>query len=140
MTSSQLSNGLDSPSTAMSEKRKTAFSLALATFAILVLELAMIRWLATQVRIAAYFANLVVLACFWGVASVFVFLGTIVGFLFDRLPPLDAYAADLGGSLAGVVAMAGIAALWAPPPAWIALGAVPLLWILRDRWSVAGAA
>ncbi len=167
----------------------TAIKLALATFAILVLELAMIRWLATQVRIAAYFANLVlvaaflgmglgvglartrpglarwtipvlavvsillaaatplglthltfpdpaislwgaetagtwfqfvrsalvVLACFWGMASVFVFLGTQVGLLFEPLPPLKAYSADLAGSFAGVLAMAAVAALWAPP-------------------------
>jgi hypothetical protein len=191
-----------------------AVELALTTFAILVLELALIRWLGTQIRIAAYFANLVLLAaflgmglgvglgrnrpqlargalpvlalvsivlgtatrlglthlafpdpaislwgadtagtwfqfirsalvvlgCFWAVASVFVLLGTQVGYLFDQLPPLKAYAADLGGSLAGVVAMAGVAALWTSPPVWIALGALPLLWILRDRWSVAAAA
>ena len=195
------------------ELNSTAIKLALTTFAILVLELAMIRWLATQVRIAAYFANLVLLAaflgmgigvglgrtrpqlarwtmpvlalisillaaatplglthltfpdpaislwgaetagtwfqfvrsalvvllCFWGVASVFILLGTLVGFYFDQLPPLQAYGADLAGSLAGVLAMAGIAALWAPPPAWIALGVLPMLWILRDRWSVVGA-
>lgn len=190
-----------------------AARLAVTTFAILVLELALIRWLATQIRIAAYFSNLVllaaflgmglgvglgrnhaqlarwtlpvlalvsiilgaatplglthltfpdpaislwgaemagtwlqfirsalvVLACFWGIASVFVFLGTIVGSLFDQLPPLDAYAADLAGSLAGVLAMAGVAALWTSPPVWIALGALPLLWIVRDRWSMVGA-
>ena len=39
-----------------------AVQLAVATFAILVLELALIRWLGTQIRIAAYFANLVLLA------------------------------------------------------------------------------
>jgi hypothetical protein len=187
--------------------------LALVTFSILVLELALIRWLGTQIRVAAYFANLVLLAaflgmglgvglgrtkptlarwalptlalvslvlgaatpldltylkfpdpaislwggdvmgtwfqfvrsalvvvgCFWAIAAVFMMLGTLVGVYFDALPPLAAYASDLGGSLAGVVAMAIVAALWAPPPVWIALGVIPLLWILRDKWSVTAA-
>ena len=183
------------------------------TFCILVLELALIRWMGSQIRVAAYFANLVLLAaflgmglgvglgrkhpglsrwalptlalvslvlgaaiplglthlpfpdpaislwggevsgtwfqfvrsalvvtgCFWAIAAVFMMLGTLVGVYFDALPPLVAYAADLGGSLAGVVAMAIVAAFWAPPPIWIALGALPMLWILRDRWSVIAA-
>src|SRR5476651_279989 len=46
--------------------RNPAFTLAAVTFAILVLELAMIRWLTTQIRVAAYFANLVMLAAFLG--------------------------------------------------------------------------
>ena len=193
--------------------RRPALSLALATFSILVLELAMIRWLTTQVRIAAYFANLVLLAaflgmglgvglarhasrlarwslpvlaivciplalaeplgivrvtfpdlaptdwgisptaswwqftgaallvtaCFWAVAAVFLLQGTLVGALFARLPPLRAYGADLAGSLAGVVAMALVAAVSTPPPVWIALGVLPLAFLLRDRWSLAAA-
>ncbi len=193
--------------------RHPALALAFATFAILVLELAMIRWFTTQIRIAAYFANLVLLAtflgmglgvglgrhssrlarwsvpalavvcvllacagplgiihvafpdlaptewgkdsegtwlqfagsatlvtaCFWAIAAVFLFPGTIVGALFEKMPPLQAYAADLGGSLAGVLAMALAAALWTPPPVWIALGALPLLWLVRDRLSVVAA-
>jgi hypothetical protein len=187
--------------------------LALTTFAILVLELAMIRWLGTQIRVAAYFANLVlvatflgmglgvglgrtrpqwarwalpvlalasmviaaagplglthlvfpdptislwgndtrgtwaqffgstlvVTACFWVIASIFMLLGIRVGSLFDQLPPLRAYAVDLGGSLAGVVAMAVAAALWAPPPVWLALGVLPIVWIRRDRLSAVAA-
>lgn len=192
--------------------RDPAVGLFAATFAILVLELAMIRWLTTQVRVAAYFANLVLLAaflgmglgvglgrfgmrlgrwsvpalaivsvllalagplglvhvkfpdlptdwtletgrtwlqfvagaslvtaCFWVIAAVFMLPGAIVGSLFGATPPLRAYAADLGGSLAGVLAMAVLAALWAPPPAWIAVGATPLVWLARDRWSVIAA-
>jgi hypothetical protein len=193
--------------------KSPAVQLALVTFSILVLELALIRWLVTQVRVAAYFANLVLLAaflgmglgvglgryasrlarwslpvlaavcvllasagplgfihvqfpdlaptdwglkeggefiqfvgaaslvtaCFWAVAAVFLFPGTLVGELFGKIPPLRAYAADLGGSLAGVLAMAALAALWLPPPAWLALGALPLLWLFRDRWSVLAA-
>ena len=82
---------------------------------------------------------LVVTACFWAVAGVFMLIGTLVGWYFARMAPLRAYAVDLGGSLAGVLAMAVLAALWTPPPVWIALGVVPLVWILRDRWSVVAA-
>jgi hypothetical protein len=202
---------MSAPATAL---ENPAARLALVTFSILVLELALIRWLGSQIRVAAYFANLVLLAaflgmglgvglgrkhpglarwalptlalvsiilgaapalgltymrfpdlaisfwggeasgtwfefvrsalvvtgCFWAIAAVFMMLGTLVGTYFDALPPLVAYASDLGGSLAGVVAMAVAAAFWAPPPVWIALGALPLLWIIRDRWSVIAAA
>lgn len=47
-------------------RRKPAVDLFLTTFAILVLELALIRWLGTQIRIAAYFANLVLVSAFLG--------------------------------------------------------------------------
>jgi hypothetical protein len=187
--------------------------LALTTFSILVLELAMIRWLGTQIRVAAYFANLVlvatflgmglgvgigrthpewgrwalpalailsivlaaagplglmhlvfpdptislwgsdtrgtwtqffgsslvVTASFWAIACIFMLLGTRVGALFDQLAPLKAYAVDLGGSLAGVMAMAIAAALWSPPPVWLALGVLPVVWIRRDALSVIAA-
>jgi hypothetical protein len=200
-------------SAAAAAQGNPAARLALVTFSILVLELSLIRWLGTQIRIAAYFANLVLLAaflgiglgvglgrtkpgfarwalptlallslvlgaatplgltylrfpdpaislwggeavgtwvqfvrstlvvtgCFWAIAAVFMMLGTLVGVYFDALPPLAAYASDVSGSLAGVVAMAIVAAFWAPPPVWIALGVIPLLWVLRDRWSVIAA-
>ncbi len=193
--------------------RNPAVDLSLTTFAILVLELALIRLLGTQIRIAAYFANLVLMAaflgmglgvglgrrrphltrwalpalalvcivlaaamplgltylrfpdpaismwggdkvgtwaqfvrsalvvtgCYWAMASIFLLLGARVGYLFDQLPPLKAYSVDLGGSLAGVVAMAVAAAFWAPPPVWLALGVLPLLWVQRDRLSVLAA-
>lgn len=40
--------------------------LALCTFGILVLELAIIRWMSSQIRIVAYFSNVVLLASFLG--------------------------------------------------------------------------
>ncbi|MBI4817614.1 MAG: hypothetical protein HY791_15235 [Deltaproteobacteria bacterium] len=39
----------------------------LTAFAVLTLELAMIRWVGTQVRVAAYFSNLVLIAAFLGI-------------------------------------------------------------------------
>lgn len=44
----------------------SAFKIGLATFGILALELALIRWMATQIRIFAYFNNLVLIGCFLG--------------------------------------------------------------------------
>ena len=43
-----------------------AFQLALCTFSILALELGLIRWISGQIRLAAYFANMVLLAAFLG--------------------------------------------------------------------------
>lgn len=42
------------------------FYIALSTFGILALELALIRWTSTQIRVFAYFNNLVLIAAFWG--------------------------------------------------------------------------
>ena len=44
----------------------TAYHIGLATFGILALELALIRWTSTQVRIFAYFNNLVLICAFLG--------------------------------------------------------------------------
>src|SRR5437867_3499755 len=46
----------------------------LTTFSILALELAMIRWVGTQIRVAAYFSNLVLIAAFLGIG-----LGAAIG-------------------------------------------------------------
>ncbi|MDQ2668548.1 MAG: hypothetical protein M3Z05_21520, partial [Gemmatimonadota bacterium] len=194
--------------------RSRAFQLGLCTFAILALELALIRWISGQIRLVAYFANIILLAAFlgmglgialgrkrpalihaclpalavlsavlcfsaqlhlmqlrfpdltislWGadtapstawqfagitmlmtvlfgaVASVFAFAAAPVGWLFDRLPPLRAYSADLLGSLLGVVTMTALAALRASPPVWLAVGALPLLWFSRRALSIAAA-
>lgn len=40
--------------------------LLLSTFGLLALELALIRWLASQIRVFAYFSNLVLIAAFLG--------------------------------------------------------------------------
>ena len=191
--------------------RSRAFELGLCTFAILALELALIRWISGQIRLVAYFANIILLAAFigmglgvalgrkrpglihaclpalavlsavlcfsaqlhlmqlhfpdltlslWGadaapstawefasitllmtvlfcaVAAVFALAATPVGWLFDRLPPLRAYSADLLGSLLGVVTMTALAALRASPPVWLAVGALPLLWFSRRALSI----
>lgn len=43
-----------------------AFQLALSTFGLLAMELALIRWLASQMRVFAYFSNLILIAAFLG--------------------------------------------------------------------------
>jgi len=50
----------------MGEMRSTSLKIALATFAILALELALIRWTSQQVRVFAYFNNLTLIATFLG--------------------------------------------------------------------------
>jgi SAM-dependent methyltransferase len=187
--------------------RFTSLKLAAVTFSILVLELAVIRWMSQQIRVFAYLNNLLLIAAFlgmgtglglatrqtrlirlalplltlltallafsrplhladlsfpdisialWGadgvirgrtflttllviialfllVTAVFACCGNAAGVLFSQLPPLQAYSADLLGSLGGVVAMSLAAALSTSPPVWFALGCIPIVLITR-RW------
>jgi len=195
------------------ERLSPFVQLALCTFGILVLELAIIRWMSSQIRIVAYFSNVVLLAAFlgmglgialgrkrpglvhfclpalailsmvlafsrqlrlmnlsfpdpslslwgadspttlwgfvwatllvgaifWAVASVFVFASVPIGGLFERMPALSAYSADLLGSLAGVLAMTAAAAFGTPPVVWLGLGVLPSLWFSRRvlSWTTA---
>ncbi len=48
--------------------------IALATFSVLALELALIRWMSGQIRILAYFNNLILIGCFLGMG-----LGLVAG-------------------------------------------------------------
>jgi spermidine synthase len=70
----------------------------LTTFAILALELAMIRWVGTQIRVAAYFSNLVLLAAFLGIG-----LGAAVG---ARKPQWFRLALPLLAVVVGVLSFA----------------------------------
>jgi hypothetical protein len=187
------------------------FQVALSTFGILALELALIRWISGQVRILAYFNNLILIGCFlgmgvglvagrkrpglvhltlpalallaipltysvplglvnlpfpdravhlWGaqagvgsvagllealvvilglfsaVVAVFVFAGAALGHLLASLSNLRAYSADLVGSLLGVIAMAVVTAVGAPPPVWLLVGGLPFVWLSRRPLSI----
>jgi SAM-dependent methyltransferase len=187
---------------------------ALCTFGILALELALIRWTGSQVRIVAYFANLVLIAAFLGMglgvvlgrrrpalvhaalpalavlcavlafaeplrlmhmsfpdptiylwegdarfSTILTFLGTAtvivamfwaitavvalaatpLGPLFDRLPPLRAYTADVAGSIAGIIAFTLLSSTDSPPWQWLALGALPVLRFSRKATSLVSA-
>ncbi len=191
-----------------------ALRLGLCTFGILALELALIRWMAVQLRLFAYFSNMVLMAAFlglglgvalgrrrpqlvhwclpalaafsavlafskplglmhmkfpdlsialwgaeatpsvllfcratlvmaslfWMVVGIFLLAAAPVGWLFDQLPPLKAYSADLLGSFLGVVAMTAAAALMTPPAVWLTLGIFPTLLISRRTLGVVCAA
>jgi hypothetical protein len=76
----------------------------------------------------------VVAVLFTLVALFFVPLGALVGEQFRKLPPLRAYAADIAGSLAGILAFGALSALREPPIIWFAIGFVVfVLASIRDR-------
>jgi hypothetical protein len=177
--------------------------IALVTFGILVLELSLIRWIAGQIRLFAYFNNLVLMAAFlgmglgvrlgrswpglihgalpmlaglsailanaealglqrmhfpdravslwgadsgfavlafaiilglfWAITTLFMMTAAPLGLLFERLPALRAYGWDLLGSLCGIVALTAVTVMGSPPPVWLGLACLPLLWLSR-RW------
>jgi hypothetical protein len=191
-------------------RRSIQWQIGVATFAILVLELALIRWTSQQVRVFAYFNNLTLMAAFLGmglgvaiggrrpglqhwtlpilallsillgfserlkivylqfpdlsislwqseslpnakifgtnlmlvllifvlIVAVFMCAGSIVGRLFTQLPPLEAYSADLLGSLLGVIVMTAIAGFGASPPIWFAVATLPFLFFSRKIITV----
>lgn len=88
----------------------------------------------------------VVAALFALIALFFVPLGALAGEQFGKLPPLRAYAADIAGSLAGILAFGALSALRQPPVVWLAVGFAALVAAsIRDRrfllaLGVAGAA
>ena len=191
-----------------------ALDVGICTFAILALELGLIRWIGGQIRIVAYFANLILLAAFlgmglgvalgrrrpalvhaalpaiavfaailafapqlhlmdvhfpdpsislwggdsrpttlwhflavtalvaaifWAVAGIFALVASPLGKLFDQLPALRAYTADVAGSLAGIVAVTLVSAAGASPWEWMALGVLPVLWFSRTPLSLVSA-
>ncbi len=86
--------------------------MALCTFAILVIELALIRWVGTQIRVAAYFANLVLIAAFLGMG-----LGVALG---RRKPQLFGWALTwlaLLSVLLGFATDLGLTQITFPDPA-----------------------
>ncbi|HET9424446.1 MAG TPA: hypothetical protein VFO55_03670 [Gemmatimonadaceae bacterium] len=194
-----------------SRRRGRMLDVALCTFAVLALELGLIRWIGGQIRIIAYFANLVLLAAFlgmglgvvlgrrrpglvhaalpalavlagilafaeplqlvavrfpdpsiflwegdarpetlwhflgvtalvaavfWAVAGVIALVASPLGGLFDRLPALHAYSADIAGSLAGIGAFTLVSAGGGEPWEWMALGVLPMLRFSRTPLSL----
>lgn len=81
----------------------------------------------------------VFLAALVGIGAVFVAAGAPLGFLFGRMQVLRAYAADLAGSLLGIVAFTAMAWANVGPAVWLGLGVAPLVWLTR-RWSAAALA
>ena len=67
------------------------------------------------------------------VALTFVPLARPLGRLLNALPPLQAYAIDIAGSLAGIAVFFVMSYLALPPLVWFALLALALLPLLRPR-------
>jgi spermidine synthase len=78
----------------------------------------------TAQAFAVYFLLTVV---FLITALIFVPVGQVCGRLMQRRPNLRAYGLNLLGSLAGVVLMLLVSALWTPPPLWFALCCMGIL-------------
>jgi hypothetical protein len=77
----------------------------------------------------------VIIALFAGVVLIFVLAATRMGEIFAASQALDAYAVDLAGSFAGVIAMTIVSATRTPPPVWFALAGLPLAFLSRKWWS-----
>ncbi len=76
-------------------ERLITFRLALATFAILALELALIRWMSHQVRIFAYLNNILLMASFLGMGLGVALGRRRQGLIHAALPSLAALSAIL---------------------------------------------
>jgi SAM-dependent methyltransferase len=192
------------------EPRTIRLRIAVAAFAILVTELALIRWTSGQIRVFAYFTNIILLAAFlgmglgvllghrrpelihlalpmlaafaligafadrlglmtiafpdtaislwgtdqrpaliqfavnmaillaafWMIALIFLCAGAALGNAFALSPAVTGYSWDLGGSLAGVLLVAGFTGLALPPTVFFVVSALALLW-LSPRWTSA---
>src|SRR6478672_12027022 len=114
--------------------------LFMTSFVILFFELACIRWVPAHVRLLSYFMNFILLAAFLGIgvgilagrrerlwlppfpimllALTFVPLARPLGRLLNALPPLQAYAIDIAGSLAGIAVFFVMSYLALPPLVW----------------------
>jgi hypothetical protein len=70
---------------------------------------------------------LVLLVMFVLVVAVMAALAMPLGPLLKSQPPLQAYALDISGSMAGIAAFAVLSALWTPPLVWFGVVAVLLM-------------
>ncbi len=70
---------------------------------------------------------LVLAVVFLLTALAFMPIGQLCGVLMERREKLTAYGLNLLGSLAGVLLMFAVSALWTPPVVWFALGFLGLL-------------
>src|SRR5260221_5110502 len=135
----------------MASPARPRIDLALATFGILALELALIRWMSGQIRIVAYFQNFVLIAAFLGmglgvalgkrrprlayaclpllaVLSVLLAFSDDLGLMYFRFP--DPTIALWGGEVGGTGALAFakatvavVALFWAVTAIFICAGA-----------------
>jgi hypothetical protein len=76
----------------------TAFQLGLSSFACLALELGVIRWISGQIRIVAYFSNLILMAAFLGMGLGIALGRRRPGLVHASLPVLAGFSALLAFS------------------------------------------
>lgn len=81
-----------------SNMHRDRFRLALSTFSILVAELALIRWTAGQIRMFAYFSNVVLIAAFLGMGLGLLLQRSRPGLIHTSLPVLAVLSLGLAGS------------------------------------------
>ena len=90
---------MESSRSAQPSLRGASLQLVLASFLVLALELVLIRWLPGQVRVIAYFPNLILIGAF---------LGLGIGCLVPRRIPLAAFPLALLALAVAATAMRGI--------------------------------
>ncbi len=73
---------------------------------------------------------LLLLVVYMANAVVFMVFGQRLGVLFQELPPLRAYAFEIGGSICGILLFAAVSSLSLPPPVWFVLGFALVLGVL----------
>src|SRR5207247_1842479 len=119
----------------------------------LFLELLMIRWISSEIRIFAYFKNFVLIACFLGFGLgchlsrrranlLLVVVGQLVGwYLQNASKGILAYSVNVLASLGGIILYTLLCFLNQPPMTWFLVAGlllVRLLWDLRWlRWATA---
>jgi hypothetical protein len=95
-------------------------------------------WAALQILLGVWVFFTVVPGILYLVVNFFLVLGGLVGEHLALLPPLRAYAWNLAGSLAGIVAFIALSFSSASPWVWMLVGVgVAIPFFFREKWTVA---
>src|SRR5215813_3708943 len=123
--------------------------LIFASFLMLFIELALIRWVTANNVYVTKATNFVLIASFLGIGIGFLnarsqrdyLRWTPVALLFVRFKPLSAYRLDILGSIAGITVFSGLSFLDLPPAGWGIIAGCGLVVLLapRVRWWQVGA-
>jgi SAM-dependent methyltransferase len=75
-----------------------AFQIGLSTFGLLALELGLIRWISGQIRVLAYFSNLILIGCFLGMGVGLLAARRFPGLVHLTLPSLAVFSLPIAFS------------------------------------------